>query len=273
VTDSEYSISIKHLNYFEDNIPSALFQFYNSTPNSAQWFALGMLQRLRNTSVAIKTLLPEYLKNSGYDFSLGIILRPIILDALIGFNLYSLLKKGLAEKLERKELIDKVDFFCNAMLGDGLVQTLRYFKQMENHKLAEADKVKEMYNHFAVKYADFLIQPDGINTIPRPKHKIESKANSQFNTLAGDEDMKPIGHLLYDLYTVYSKYDHFGFLSFELIDSEKETKSDRIAATLSLFVNHYANLCDILQRVTPNNAVLHDIFLSSKEYLSNKRSS
>ena len=272
MTDSEYSIAFKHLNYFECNIPSALLQFQNITPNSAQWFTLGMLQRLLNASVAIKVLLPEYLKKSLYDFSIGIILRPIILDALIGLNLYALLKNGLAEKLENKKLIDKVDAFCNAILADGLIQTLKYFKQMESYGLAEADKLTEMYNHFSVKYSDFLIQACGINTMPRPKHKIESKANNQFKNLADDQDMKTIGHRLYGLYTIYSKYDHFGFLSLELSDNEKKIQSDRISATLSLFVNHYANLCDILQRVTPNDIVVKDIFLSSQEYLSNKYS-
>ncbi|MEO7486977.1 MAG: hypothetical protein ABIU77_07735 [Ferruginibacter sp.] len=272
MTDTEYSTAIKHLNYFEDNIPGALFQFQNSTPNSAQWFTLGMLQRLLNISVAIKTLLPEYLKKSVYDFSLGIILRPVILDALIGLNLYSLLRKGLAEKLENQNLIEKVDSFCNAMLADGLVHTLRYFKQMEANQLTGVNKLIEMYNHFTVKYSEFLIQLDGINTMPRPKHKIDSRANIQFENLANDQSMKKIGHRLYDLYTIYSKYDHFGFISFELLDSEKGIKSDRISATISLFVNHFANLCNILQRVTPNDKVINDIFLSSKEYLSNKHS-
>ena len=80
-----------------------------------------------------------------------------------------------------------------------------------------------------------------------------------------------IGHNLYELYVIYSKYDHFGFLYFEVMNAEKKLKNDRIAAGVNLFVNHFANLCDLLQRVTPGNETIERIYLLSRDYLDEKQ--
>jgi hypothetical protein len=270
MTEIKFNICNKHLDYFENNIPSALFQFQLGSPNSIQWFTLGMLQRLLNATVAIKVLLREFKKNNINDFAIGIIMRPILLDTHIGLNLLAILKSGLSSNLKNEELIEKLDRFCNGTLSDGLKQTLNYFEQKESYGFIATKELNDIYNVFTAKYSDFLEQKDGINTKPKTKNGLDTKANSQFQNLAKDNDMKEIGHRLYDLYSIYSKYDHFGFLFFDVNNSEKEVKSERIFASISMFVNHYANLCDLLQRVTPNDTVITNIFQSSKNYLDNK---
>lgn len=270
--DRKFDISIKHLDYFEQFIPPTLSHFHEKIPNSVQWFTLGMLQRLLYSSKAIKKLLSDYYDSPELDFSIGILIRPVILDSLIGFNLLAILKDCLAEKLHMDLIIEKIDKFCNGILSDGLLQTLKYFKQLESYGLIEADDLKGMYNQFSSNYTNFLAQPNGRNTMPEAKYVVNSKANNQFKILAQDLDLKPIAHSLYELYSIYSKYDHFGFLFFEIYNYEQEIKIKRISAAISFFVNHCANLYDMLQRVTPNDQFVCGMFNSSREYLTNNNS-
>lgn len=277
MTNSEFNHQLDHLNnhltLFEEYIPQLLLQFDNSlkSPNSIQWFTFGMLQRLLNLSIPLKTLLPEYLENRISDFAIGILIRPIVLDGLIGMNLLGVLKKGLAQKLEYKKLINEVDCFCKGALADGLIQTLQYFTQMKSNDLIEEDELFKMYNHFAEEYSDFLFQPAGINSMPKLRHPIKGKPFQHFDTLVKDLEMKAIAHRFYELFTIYSKYDHFGFLYFDVMRAEKELKNDRIKAAIDLFINHFANLCDLLERVTPENDTIKSVYLESKKYLENNQ--
>ena len=267
MTNSEFRQELdrinNHFSLFTNNIPRLLFLFDNlsESPNSLQWCTLGMLQRLLNSSIALHTLLPKYLENSVYDFAIGILIRPMALDGLIGMNLLRILKNGLSEKLEQEKLIDEVDHFCRGVLADGLVQTLQYFTQLKSNNLVEEDDLLKMYNHFAKEYSDFLFQPGGIGSIPKVRHSIEAKPFQHFNSVVKDQEMKAIAHSFYELYTIYSKYDHFGFLYFDVMNAERELKNDRISAAINLFVNHFANLCDLLQRVTPGNETIERIYL------------
>jgi len=231
-----------------------------------------MLQRLAYSSKAIKKLLADYTDNPEFDFSIGVLIRPVILDSLIGFNLLAILKTCLAQNLEHDLTIEKINIFCNGILSDGLMQTLKYFNQLESYGLIASDDLRDMYNQFSVAYSDFLEQPEGKNTMPRAKYRIDSTANNQFRKLAVDPELKPMGHTLYELYNIYSKYDHFGFLFFEVYNYERDIKEKRMSAAISLFVNHCANLYDMLQRVTPKDQFIEAKFKSSKEYLADKNS-
>ncbi len=118
-------------------------------------------------------------------------------------------------------------------ISGGLKQTLNYFEQKESYGFIATKELNDIYNIFTAKYSDILEQKDGINSKPKIKNGLDTNANSQFQSLAKDKDMKEIGHRLYDLYCIYSKYDHFGFLFFEVNNSEKEVKSDRFSLQLA----------------------------------------
>jgi len=276
MTNREFRIDLdrlnKHFNLFISNIPPLLLQFDNlsKSPNSVQWFTLGMLQRLINSSISLNTLLPKYVENSVFDFGIGILIRPIILDTLIGMNLLRTFKNKIDTNEETQAVIAEVDHFCKGALADGLIQTLKYFSQLESYGFVGKQDLHKMFNDFSQEYPDFLDQINGINTMPKARDPRIVKPNKHFQDLVEDSSFRNIGKNLYELYVIYSKYDHFGFLYFDIINGEKELKNDRIAVSINLFVNHFANLCDLLQRVTPNNRIVDDIYLLSKKYLENE---
>ena len=276
MTISEFRHELDHLNnhfiLFDNNIPQLLLQFdkLSESPNSLQWFTLGMLQRLLNSTIALNTLLPKYLVNGVYDFGIGILIRPIMLDSLIGMNLLRTLNNEISTKMRTEDVITKVDHFCKGALADGLIQTLKYFSQLESCGFVDIQELHKMYNDFSREYSVFLDQKNGINTMPKVRHTSVVKPNEHFKELVGDSDFRAIGKNLYELYVIYSKYDHFGFLYFDIMGGEKDLKNDRIAVAINLFVNHFANLCDLLQRVTPKNKIVEDIYLLSKNYVENE---
>jgi hypothetical protein len=133
------------------------------------------------------------------------------------------------------------------------------------------EEVNVFYNNLAEDYSEFVHQPNGLNTKPLLIKK-PSKTKEVYKELQKDEDLKPISRMFYDLYSQYSKYDHFGFVYNILITQGDDTLIQRIKTSISLLVNHYVNLCDCLQRATPNNEIVFRQWGIAKNYLKNKNS-
>ena len=96
-----------------------------------------------------------------------------------------------------------------------------------------------------------------------------SGARLNFKSLANDSDLKVLSHKLFDLYSLYSKYDHFGFMHFELMNIESHHKEKRIITSIEAFVGHYYIMADIFSRVTPGDEVVHNFYLGAKYFYEN----
>jgi hypothetical protein len=265
------SITNSHLNYFIEEIPKSLSLFHETfVPNSVQWFTLGMLQRLLNSSTSIKILLKKYTKDGIIDFGVGIIIRSVLLDILIGLNLYKELKNGLVNIEDNNELVNSLDKFCIEVLSDGFSNTLDHFELLRKYEIITEKKLEELYNQFCENYSDFIIQDGKANSKPKVRNKKKVNAKELFMKSILDGHIKDIAKNVYELYMIFSKYDHFGFLSIEINNLDIESKLPRVEQSISLFVNHYANLVDLLHRVTPKTNILDDLLISSQNYLAKK---
>lgn len=256
----------EHLNFFISHIPPILQHFNKSDLNSAQGFSTGMLQRLFYASNSINKLIydqDEYIIN---DFSIGIIVRSILLDSLIGLNFYKILKDNLHNS--DTFLKNELNNFCSSVLSDGLIITLKYYKGLEKESVINMGQLKNRYTEFSYKYDNFLEQRDGNGTLPYSKFNFFSDA-TPFKKLIPDLDLRPIALRLQELYNIYSKYDHFGIL-YLIDDTSFESKLNRISASISLFVNHYTNMFDILQRVSINDNFVNSQYEIANNYLKKK---
>ncbi|HEY8658506.1 MAG TPA: hypothetical protein VIL78_05690 [Hanamia sp.] len=258
----------EHLNFFISHIPPILQHFNKSDLNSAQGFSTGMLQRLFYASNSINKLIYEHDEYIINDFSIGIIVRSILLDSLIGLNFYKILKDNLHKS--DKFLKIELNNFCNSVLSDGLRQTLDYYEQLKVEEVIKPEDLKNLYNVFSNKYNFFLEQSGGVGTKPNSKFKFFSKQKPPYKPIVSDAEMKGIALKLQELYNIYSKYDHFGILYFEIDDTSFESKSNRISASISLFVNHCTNLFDILQRVSINDNFVNSQYEIANNYLQKK---
>lgn len=269
--DYKIQKTIGHLDFFTANTPVALFQnLSEKIPSSVEWFTIGMIQRLVFSSRSLKLLLTNYEESEEHEFAIGIILRAILLDGLIGLNLLLVLKESLNAN-DMKHSIEKVNSYCMAVLGDSLVNTLKYFNGLHKDGLLELDALKDNFNEFTISYSEFLEQPDGTDSMPVAKYKISAaSATGHFKQLSKDSDLRKIGRRFFDLYQIYSKYDHFGFLYHRLKNTDSSQKIGKIWSSIELFVNHYANMCDLLDRVTQNNPTVKNMHVSASKYLTKR---
>ena len=81
-----------HLNFISSTANDTCLHIHKQEPNSILTFSLGLLERLQYSSLTLKLLLDKMEKELMYEFSAGILVRAILLDTLIGMNLYKLMK-------------------------------------------------------------------------------------------------------------------------------------------------------------------------------------
>jgi len=217
--------------------------------HSVQYFALGLLKRLLHASKSLSLSLKNFQNEPELDFSMGLILRAILLDTLIGLNFYKLLKDNLEKGITSEEMKASTLNFCDRILADGLDNTAAYLQTATSLGLYTETDLKKAFNTFAKSYSDYFEPHQGDGIKPKSKYPKAPGPSDLFKTIAVDLDMKTISRI-YDLYLYYSKYDHFGILYFEV---QKETLSEKIKRRnkcINLFVRHCTILFDILERVS-----------------------
>lgn len=264
--------SISHLNFFIQLIPKTLEYYQHKEIDNVQQFSLGLLRRLLNASLSLKLILKNINEISELEFTAGITTRTIILDMLLGLNIYKLLKDNLSKGLTYNELNELTLKFCNEILADGLDKTAKDLNLAKTKGFFDDKRLKEAYNNVAKNHKQFLKPHSGDGAIPKTKYGRGMGAEVLFKKLLnGDSEMKEIAGI-YNLYLFYSKYDHFGILYFETLKFTNEEKLNRLDKSISLFVNHCSNLFDILERASKKDKFIESQYKIAADYLLNKNS-
>ena len=247
--------ALQNLDFLSTQIKITLAYYDNDEVNSVQLFALGLLKRLEHASMALKILLNNIGEVPQLDFSAGIIIRAILLDSLIGLNVYKIIKDNSLEKKTEKREEDLIRNFCDSILADGLENTFKYIVNVRTFGFADKQKVEMAINHFFKKYERFFEKYHNDGRMPKLKFEKAQSPNDLFKCIAGDPQMKDISKI-YDLYLAYSKYDHFNILYFDVDQTEHSTKNKRLKRATDIFVRHCVNLHIILERESINDIVI-----------------
>src|SRR5690606_5767433 len=128
ITFNLMDTSFQHLNFIIDHCGKTSRYLDKKDLNGIQFFCIGLLERLSNSSLALSVLLKEINVNPSLEYACGIILRSTLLDALIVLNLYDIIIKNEANGKTDAESELIVKAFCETMLSDGLGNTLKYIK-------------------------------------------------------------------------------------------------------------------------------------------------
>ncbi|MBA3284396.1 MAG: hypothetical protein H0U27_04970 [Nitrosopumilus sp.] len=260
-----------HLEFFIRHIPITLKHYNKKDVNSVQFFALGLLKRLLHSSKSLKLILENIPSNPDLDFTAGLTIRAMILDMLIGLNFFKLLKDNLAKKLSDENMMELAITFCDTILADGLENTITYLELSQSYGIINIRQLKEKYNNVARNYAKFL-EPHSQNGVkPKVKFTRAPGTKTLFKEIAADAEMNNISRI-YDLYLFYSKYDHFGILYFDVENFPLSEKIKRIEKAVRLFINHCANLFDILERVSQKDTFVFSQYKIANDYLLKKNS-
>ncbi|MBK7884417.1 MAG: hypothetical protein IPJ81_11985 [Chitinophagaceae bacterium] len=239
----------------------------NKELNIVQFFCIGLLERLKNTSLALKALLDKINSNPSLEFACGIIIRSALLDKLIVLNLYEVLSKNQTTSITESEKEEIVKNFCEEMLSDGLAHTLKYVKAAKDVNLITHKKLLEIFKNFVSKHKIFFEPYANDGSMPVVKYKYTSP-EKLFKKLA-NTPLKALSNI-YDTYLFFSKYDHFGILYYEVSKQKYIEQLDRISKAIELFVGTQSILHLALRMYSGNDSFLNEQSDITAQYLDVK---
>lgn len=214
-------------------------------------FILGLSERLKFSVKGIDTLLCELQDIPELEFSIGIILRAMLLDILIGLNFYRIVSESYLKGISSEEMLRLSQEFSEQMLSDGLDKTLDYFELSyklgfisEKDLLSKYDAVESKYNIFFKKRSNCMSRPV-------VKHKKFHAPKKLFELLANSSTKKL--SQLYDQYLFYSKYDHFGIQYMDIIRIQYSFKMQVMSEVIQHLSLHAMNIAFMLNIFYPSD--------------------
>ena len=250
--------TINHLTFLREQLDNILLHYKGKKVESIEYFSLGMLERLNNSIVSLSILIPEYQKDNRIEYSVGIILRSLLLDVLINLNLYILLKEKKEKNESPQFIVDELTQFANIFLSDGIKHTMDYMETVHEEGVINKEELQEGYNSFVKKYSIFFDEYKYDGSKPKQVIKNDLSNKKLFKTIMSFPEFRALGNI-YDTYNFFSKYDHFGILYFELIRQPKEEKDSRITRSVELFFFHVFILLIILLEINEKDKELEQI--------------
>lgn len=236
--------------------------------NTIQFFCLGLLRRVDDTTTATKALFELLPKNHKHEFSIGIMFRALVLDTLISMNLFKLIKDLEAQAKTAEETEEAVKEFCNTFLSDGLNATLSYIQDAETLGMRTAAETEQAFKNMGHVYKPFFDNYPDDGSRPTLKFTKKHTAKQLFEILAKSNDLKEVAKI-YDSYAYLSKYDHFGIIYYNAINEKLETKLNIYANAAEAFVAHIALIHVILARHSNNDEFINEQSRITNDYLLN----
>lgn len=234
--------------------------------NIIQFFCLGLLRRIDDTTSSTKILFTQLKENHKLEFTIGIMFRALVLDTLISMNLFKLIKDLEAQSKTDEEIETAVKEFCNEALSDGLRTTLAYIKDAETYGMKTAQETAETFKNMGHVFKPFFDNYPGDGTKPNLKYKKNHNGKQLFEALAKTTDLKEISKI-YDGYAYLSKYDHFGIIYYHAINEKLETKLEIYKSMSETFVAHNALIHVLLARYSKNDNFINEQSLHTNDYL------
>jgi hypothetical protein len=260
-------MTYQHSEYIEFTIKQSnevCNYLYGKELTITQTFCLGLIERLNNSSKTIKLLIKKLNTEPSHEYSIGIIVRALLLDSLVGMNLYKIYTDSLKNKDSESITNEKVSLYCEINLSDGISKTLSYLDDAKKFNFIDEEQLKLAFNNIAVTKAYFLESHLNDGTKPILRHNKYYSPQKLFELLASDSGTKNAARM-YDAYLYFSKYDHFGITYYEIIRIEKSIKDKNYLEAFEGIVFNLSFLILILKTTFEN-----DTFFTNKEVEVNK---
>jgi len=256
-------VLIKHLDFLQASSERTCRYLSDKEINTIQFFCLGLLRRIENTTTSTKVLTGLLLQNHEHGFSIGILFRTLMVDTLISMNLLKLISDNEAQGATKEEKEKAVNEFCNTFLSDGLKETLNYIQDAKTFGMKTADETALIFKNMSNVYKPFFKNYQDDGTRPELKYNKKHTAKQLFENLAKSNDLKELSKI-YDSYSYLSKYEHFGIVYFHSINENFDSKHDLFNKATEVFVRHNAFLHFVLSKYSGN-----DPFIKKQSQLAN----
>lgn len=215
--------SIRILDFVITQSDKTANYFYKQKRDSVTMFCLCMIDRLHFSSVSLKALLKVALENSKVEYGCGIILRSVFLDTIILLNAFEITGSM------QDDMQNDLSKFCFDMLGDSVKHTYMHFKEDYDQGLPE---IKNMYKNLVLEHPEFFEPYIDENTAPVLK-KIKRYTNKELvNNIRSSKDLNK-NQDLYNAYSYYSKYDHFGQMFHSLSQKDFQIRLDNVNSSIT----------------------------------------
>jgi hypothetical protein len=234
-------------------------KFYDqSKKNDILIFCMTMLERLRASSESLKILLADPAQYAKVEYGCGIIIRSFILDFLIVLNAADIYGKYNDRLHMKNELKDELNDFCLMMLTDTVKHTIKDIKKMKKYDLISEESVNEAYRNLASLYENCFQKESSLKSEPVLLFKRKIRKNDEiFDSVIKSEKVKDFKDLV-PAYLFYSKYDHFGQVSYSVQKTDIQGRINTIENVIDHFPHMVKFVIGVLTPVKVNNSFLLD---------------
>ncbi len=252
---------LQHLNFIIQQSGSIIYKYDKDHVNRISYFYLGLLERLHSAGKSLVMLIEAMDKDRSMEFSAGLVIRTLLLDFLLCLRGYDILEQEKAAGKSAEEVEASVTAYCNSVFGDSLIHTFSNLRNLHQAGIYTEDQMFEGFRMLAHNYSPFLepYKEDGkppISRFPRGPKVIDL-----FLSLAQQPDLKRLASN-YESYVFYSKYEHFGILSYTLMRRLEHDQIQTLARSIELLAMHAFISIQTMSYFTPDqllNEALNEI--------------
>jgi hypothetical protein len=222
-------------------------------------FFINCLVRNKEIINSIKFLSSDLKTNK---ISIFILLRPLLLDSLLYYYLFKLVKDKNAK--ERNNDLNNIIDDC---MKDGVIQhyQMTKYELNSNSNISVAEK-KEILNNFIIEFAPFIIDSTDLFNLKIQEPKFKIKATYIKNEFKKLDNNCPLFTRLFVFYNLLSKYDHNTIISIKnhfnqnldlvLFDGSVKMINDCFVLFIKIILNEKVDNEDLFNELE----TIHDAF-------------
>ncbi|MBL0200971.1 MAG: hypothetical protein IPP81_12820 [Chitinophagaceae bacterium] len=249
--------SIQHLEFIETHGKEIIYHYNKDDVPLPCFFYLGLIERLHSTAISLNALIKTVNDVPEMEFSIGLIVRTVILDFLIGLRGYDIYKEG-EEAGSNHDAID-IDLkkYCNITLADGVVKTGKYFVLLNKKEQLSDEKLHETLNKLSGDYSNWIEKYNNDKVAPKSKFEQGLTGSGLFEKISDSPGIKALA-LHFEKYAMFSKYEHFSAMSYTVLRRPIVDQLPTIDHAIEVFVLHLFICADIIKKY------LNDDFINGK---------
>jgi hypothetical protein len=248
----------------------ALSKYYDKENVDKQYiflFCLYNLDRLRSSCKGLKALVDQLPENQELEFSCGLIIRAIVLDFMAIVVALDLVNEGYilepvisevdaaTEQGNRPLTLEK---FCASMLSDSPVKLVDEI-EMSSGRVSK-DTIETLYKDVVSHFPDAFMPYAGDGSKPVAKYKGGYSGTKLYRKIQGSIVVRSEASV-FEVYSIYSKYDHFGYVYYHTSRRSFLQKMEHMFAGTQIFATSLLYILAILY----SGALEDQIIIRAKE--------
>jgi hypothetical protein len=255
------------LNFISKQGGLTLDHFDRKDMDDFKLYVIGLYERLVKGIRSIQQLLLDKEGELTHEFSIGLIIRTLCLDSLIVYYLSNTVNNFDKSKDSDEKNYETLVEIARRGFSEGLTYAADTAKKAFDSGLFESNEHYLSYvDNYVKKHKNYFQDYTQRGKVPKLKYMpLENGWNLAKNLLK--TDFKHFSGLYFS-YDVYSKYEHYGLLYYEVKHGNREEKKKEFLAICEKFI--YTNaLLGVLMSFNSSDLFLQQLNHKNTEFLQN----